>query len=196
MREGLLMRVFTTCVVCAALLAGCQNPDDPNQARTTSGENLGSAEWKQRYEGERKINLPARVDVEAEELKYRTLPDRYQEYLYTQNFLVMLETLYGIEGFRDQATSSQFRGLFEQYTYDGEPLPTETWDIRYDYPVQYATFEMNGQPCVAAFRTLGDPVGQYKKSSIRGYGCGDADTSMQDYRARATAYFKDIQLSD
>jgi hypothetical protein len=187
-------RVF--CVVGALLLAGCQNAEDPNQARATSGENLGSAEWQTRYEGERRIRLPARVDADVQEWQYRELPKRYQEFLYTKSYLVFLETLYGFSGFRPQTSSTEFRQLFAQYTYDNQPLPVEEWDIRYDHPVQFATFRINDKPCLAAFRTLGDSTGRYKDSAIRGYGCGEAGADIQAYRERALAYFADIRLND
>jgi hypothetical protein len=184
------------CVVGALSLAACQNPSESNQARTTSGQNLGSAEWKTRHDGERRIWLPARVDIEAQVWKYRLLPERYQEFMYTDEFLILLETLYGYNGFPDRASSSEFRQMFQQYTYDNQSLPVEDWDIRYDYPVQYATFEIGDKPCVAAFRTLGARAGQYKKSAIRGYGCGDAGGDMEDYREWALAYFGDVRVND
>ena len=186
----------TTWLAGALLLAACQNSDDPNRVETTSGKNLGSAEWETRHEGERRIDLPPRPEVEVKKWQYRDLPERYQEMLYTDTFLVMVETLYGYNGFRDKATPAEFRGLFEESTYDEQPLPVEAWDIRYDYPVQYATFEIGGKPCVAAFRTLGDPIGTYKDSALHGFGCGEADTPMQAYREQALSYFARIDLKD
>jgi hypothetical protein len=188
------MRSIGLCAAGALLLAGCQNADDPNRATTTTGANLGSAEWQTRYAEDRRIDLPARVDFEVQDWKYRQLPQRYQEYMEAQSYWIMLETLHGYNGFRSKASESEFRKIFQQSKWVGQPLPVSEWRIQYDYPVQYATFEMDGQPCIAVVRPLGERLRQYYKSVIRGYGCGAADMTMNAYREQALGYVRDIDV--
>ena len=141
-------------VAALAALIFCGCAEDPEGARTVTGEYLGQAEKVEIDSAAGRLVMPAEL-LPIQSVVRNSYSGRVIETYDLKRGLVVLELAWE-GGFRDYPTDAKFRRIFENWEIAGTLLPKSLSPNRKGR-LTYAEFSYY-TPCLAFSRPIGEPV--------------------------------------
>ena len=188
--------------ICLALsllaisLAACQTTGK-NSATTISGENLGSAEWRDIDPSYGKLILPSHQALQIVKTSERDLPAMYQQVVTVKNGFVRLSVLH-TRGYAENTDKGSFLSIARSVGTEKRrfvsPSATRN-DVHKSRGVTYITSIIEKHPCVVFYRVFGNQLmwgtESMRNAGVTGLYCGQAGddagkvtSEVVDYAAR------------
>ena len=188
------LKTFLMSAVCSSFLIACQAKDDEKSNRTVSGKYMGDASWEEVPVSEASIDLSYKFDYKFTGVQRRSLPHLRQEILVMKNGVLRLTEFYGYRSVSKRMREDHFKRIFGSMDIVSKNADVDSWYIRNDGRIQWASFKIEQRQCVAASRPLGERRGRGYAAAVTGFICGESNRDTEKVTNEAVRFFESIQM--